>query len=105
MSKICSPSAVWKRITRPSGVGFNVTAPNWNSGCLPSRADQQNPDVSMTYIRVQGRWYYLYRAIDPTGATIDILLSALRDAVAAKCVFRKALSDPSHPQPRVINTD
>ena len=29
----------------------------------------------------------------------------MRDAAAAKCLFRKALSDPSHPQPRVINTD
>ena len=32
-------------------------------------------------------------------------LSALRDAAAAKRLFRKALSDPSHPHPRVINTD
>jgi IS6 family transposase len=61
--------------------------------------------VDETYIRVQGRWYYLYRAIDSTGATIDFLLSALRDAAAAKRLFRMALSDPSHPQPRVINTD
>jgi transposase-like protein len=35
----------------------------------------------------------LYRAIDSTGATIDFLLSALRDADAAKRLFRKALSD------------
>jgi transposase-like protein len=47
----------------------------------------------------------LYRAIDSKGATIDFLLSALRDADAAKRLFRKALSDRSHPQPRVINTD
>jgi transposase-like protein len=40
--------------------------------------------VDETYIRVQGRWCYLYRAIDSTGATIDFLLSALRDAAAAK---------------------
>jgi len=32
-------------------------------------------------------------------------LSAFRDADAAKRLFRKALSDQSHPQPRVINTD
>jgi IS6 family transposase len=51
--------------------------------------------VDETYIRVQGRWCYLYRAIDSTGATIDFLLSALRDAAAAKRLFRKALSDPS----------
>jgi transposase, IS6 family len=54
---------------------------------------------------VQGRWCYLYRAIDSTGATIDFLLSALRDAAAAERLFRKALNNPSHPKPRVINTD
>ena len=61
--------------------------------------------VDETYVRVKGRWCYLYRAIDSCGATIDFPLSALRDAEAAKRLFRKALSDPSHPQPRVINTD
>src|SRR3984893_8775709 len=61
--------------------------------------------VDETYVRVKGRWCYLYRAIDSAGATIDFLLSALRDAAAAKQLFRKALSSPSHPQPRVINTD
>jgi len=61
--------------------------------------------VDETYIRVKGRWCYLYRAIDSTCATIDFLLSALRDADAAKRLFRKALSDQSHQQPRVINTD
>jgi transposase-like protein len=61
--------------------------------------------VDETYVRVKGRWCYLYRAIDSKGATIDFLLSAFRDADAAKRLFRKALSDRSHPQPRVINTD
>jgi transposase, IS6 family len=61
--------------------------------------------VDETYIRVQGRWCYLYRAIDSTGATIDFLLSVLRDAAAAQRLFRQALSDPSHPQPRGLNTD
>src|SRR5664280_2715455 len=61
--------------------------------------------LSLTPLRVKGRWCYLYRAIDSKGATIDFLLSALRDADAAKRLFRKALSDRSHPQPRVINTD
>jgi IS6 family transposase len=61
--------------------------------------------VDETYVRVKGRWCYLYRAIDSKGATKDFLLSALRDADAAKRLFRKALSARSHPQPRVINTD
>src|SRR5436309_13362053 len=58
-----------------------------------------------TYVKVKGRWCYLYRAIDSAGATVDFLLSAFRDADAAKRLFRQALSDLSHPQPRVINTD
>src|ERR1700704_3468180 len=61
--------------------------------------------VDETYSRVQGTWRHLYPAIDPRGATMGFLLSALRDAAAAKRLFRMALSDPSHPQPRVINTD
>jgi transposase-like protein len=61
--------------------------------------------VDETYVPVKDCWCYLYRAIDSAGATIDFLLSALRDADAAKRLFRKALSNLSHPQPRVINTD
>lgn len=61
--------------------------------------------VDETYIRIKGRWCYLYRALDSSGATIDFLLSALRDADAAKRLFCSALKNPSHPQPRVINTD
>ena len=61
--------------------------------------------VDETHVRVKGRWCYLYRAIDSAGATIDFLLSAPRNADAAKRLFRKALSGPSHRQPRVINTD
>ena len=61
--------------------------------------------VNETYVRVKGRWCYLYRAIDSTGATIDFMLTGLRDAATAKRLFRKSLTDPLHPQPRVINTD
>jgi transposase-like protein len=47
--------------------------------------------VDETYIRIKGRWCYLYRAIDSLGDTIDFLLSALRDTDAAKRLFRSAL--------------
>jgi transposase, IS6 family len=46
--------------------------------------------VDETYIRVKGRWAYLYRAVDSRGPTIDFLFSATRDVVAAKHFFRKA---------------
>ena len=61
--------------------------------------------VDETYVRVKGRWCYLYRAIASSGATIDFVLSRWRDAATATRLFRKALTDPLHPQPRVINTD
>ena len=58
-----------------------------------------------TYIRLKGKWVYLYRAVDSTGATIDFLLSAKRDAAAAERFLAKALGGENHPAPRVINTD
>jgi len=39
------------------------------------------------------------------GGTIDFLLSARRDTVAAKRFLGKALGQQNHPAPRVINTD
>jgi len=43
--------------------------------------------------------------VDSTGQTIEFLLTAKRDAAAAKRFFRKALSSPGNPIPRVINVD
>jgi transposase, IS6 family len=61
--------------------------------------------VDETYIRVKGKWVYLYRAVDSSSATIDFLLSAKRDAAAAERFLAKALGGENHPAPRVINTD
>jgi putative transposase len=43
--------------------------------------------VDETYIRVQGRWCYLYRAIDRDGHLIDARLSDTRDLAAAEAFF------------------
>jgi hypothetical protein len=61
--------------------------------------------VDETYIRVKGKWRYLYRAVDSSGATLDFLVSAKQDAAAAKRFLAKALGRQNHPVPRVINTD
>jgi transposase, IS6 family len=58
-----------------------------------------------TNVRVTGRWTYLYRAVDSTGATIAFFLSQSRDVSAAQTFFRKALAAPNHPRPRVINVN
>jgi putative transposase len=44
-----------------------------------------------TYIKVKGQWYYLYRAVDKSGQTIDFLLTAQRDEHAAKRFLTKAI--------------
>src|SRR5260370_42362139 len=43
------------------------------------------------YIRVKGEWRYLYRAVDKDGNTVDFLLRAKRDKVAAPRFFDKAI--------------
>jgi transposase, IS6 family len=53
---------------------------------LRSRLNSTNDSwrVDETYIRVKGKWRYLYRAVDSSGATLGFLLSAKQDAAAAK---------------------
>jgi putative transposase len=45
-----------------------------------------------TYLKVRGRWCYLYRAIDRHGDLVDTMLSEHRDMAAAKAFFRSAKS-------------
>jgi putative transposase len=46
--------------------------------------------VDETYVRVQGQWRYLYRAIDRDGQLVDVRLSDTRDLAAAEAFFRSA---------------
>lgn len=56
-----------------------------------------------TYIKVKGRWTYLYRAVDKLGRTVDFLLSERRDVAAAKRFFGKAMKKQG--TPRIITLD
>lgn len=58
-----------------------------------------------TYIKVRGKWKYLYHAVDSTGKTIDFMLSAKRDKRAAKRFFCRALKANHNSSPRVLNLD
>jgi IS6 family transposase len=48
--------------------------------------------VDETYVKVAGRWRYVYRAIDQFGQVIDVFASARRDATAARRFFDQAIS-------------
>jgi len=61
--------------------------------------------IDETYIKVKGQDKYLYRALDSTGQTIDFLLTARRDAAAAKRFLRRAVDASGNGMPRVMNVD
>ncbi len=64
-----------------------------------------NWHVDETYIRVGGRWRYLWRAIDADGQMVDFRLTARRDAKAARAFLRKAIERVRLHRPVSICTD
>lgn len=67
----------WRRYARPVGTSWRVDE---------------------TYIRVRGRWTYLYRAVDRQGLTVDFWLSEHRDIAAAKRFFTRAIQRHGAPE-------
>jgi transposase-like protein len=49
--------------------------------------------VDETYVKVAGRWRYVYRAIDQFGQVIDVFVSPRRDATAARRFFERAIRE------------
>jgi IS6 family transposase len=47
--------------------------------------------VDETYVKVAGRWRYIYRAIDQFGQVIDVFVSPRRDATTARRFFERAI--------------
>jgi transposase-like protein len=79
----------------------HVTVYRWVQRFTPLLADaarfsRHSPGnrwhVDETYVKVNGIWRYVYRAVDQYGQVIDVLVSARRDAGAARRFFRRALS-------------
>jgi hypothetical protein len=57
--------------------------------------------VDETYVKIKGRWTYVYRAVDKEGKTVDFLLQAKRDVAASKAFFRRAFKSQGR-LPRAI---
>jgi IS6 family transposase len=60
--------------------------------------------VDETYLRLGGRWGYLYRAVDGRGQVIDVLLREHRDLDSARAFFTQAMAR-REVQPRTVVTD
>jgi putative transposase len=56
-----------------------------------------------TYVKVKGRWMYLYRAIDKWANTLDFMLSERRDEAAATAFFAKVIASKGWPDKVVID--
>ena len=56
-----------------------------------------------TYIKIKGQWFYLYRAVDKDGETIDFMLSEKRDEAAASAFFTKAINASGKPEKVTID--
>ena len=60
----------------------------WNSFRRPAGRSWR---VDETFVKIRGRWTYLYRAVDRSGKTVDFSLSTRRDVTVTKALFKKAL--------------
>jgi transposase, IS6 family len=100
----------------------HVTVYRWVKTFTPQFIDAARPArhatsdrwfIDETYVKVAGRWTYLYRAVDQHGQVIDVLVTKRRDAAAAREFFTRALrlgpdpvevaSDRAPVYPRVID--
>jgi putative transposase len=86
----------------------------WEARCAPLMAEELRKrrsgkqdkkwHVDETYLKVKGKWCYLYRAIDQESKLVDVRLSKKRDMEAAKAFFKKALAT-ADALPEKVTTD
>jgi transposase-like protein len=78
----------------------HVTIYRWVLRFTPLLADAARPCrhavgdrwwVDETYVKVAGRWRYVYRAVDQSGQVVDVFVSPRRDAQAARWFFKRAI--------------
>jgi len=90
----------------------HVTLHRWVQRFTPRLVDAARPCrhavgdrwfVDETYVKVAGRWRYVYRAVDQEGQVIDVLVSARRDLAASRRLFAGAIT--AHGRPEEVVTD
>jgi transposase-like protein len=78
----------------------HVTVYRWVQRFTPLLAEAARPcrhrvgdrwQVDETYVKVAGRWRYVYRAVDQFGQVIDVFVSPRRDGTAARRFFERAI--------------
>ena len=69
------------------------------------KASNDSWRVDETYIKVKGKWNYLYRAVDSEGNTLDWMLSKKRNKEAAEEFFKQTLANDHCTSPRVAGVD
>jgi transposase-like protein len=91
----------------------HVSVYRWVQRFTPLLADAAKPcrhtvgdrwQVDETYVKVTGRWRYIYRAIDQSGQVIDVFVSPRRDGTAARRFFERAIST-TKTMPNEVVTD
>ena len=89
-----------------------VTLFRWVQRFTPELIDAARPSrhavgnrwlVDETYVKVNGAWRYVYRAVDQRGQVIDVLVSKRRDIASARQFFTTTLA--AHPAPVEVITD
>lgn len=108
-----SPTEELEEILAERGVAVDhATLNRWVVKFTPQIADRaqarKRPTAKSwrmdeTYIKVKGRWTYLYRAVDRDGQTLDFMISGRRDLAAARRFFKRAIGINGMPDRVVID--
>src|SRR5262245_11741267 len=92
MWRSCWSSVACRSITSRFSGGYSGSPLLAGAARFCRHAPGDRWHVDATYVRVNGVWRYVYRAVDQYWQVIDVLVSARRDADAARRFFRRALS-------------